>query len=89
MAKNLTDKEFETITEGYDNWTSVTGEVVYSHGRWSNLMTQVFYNSDEDKYIRVYWSVGATEYQDVDLNPSYITVEPVEEVRTVYKAVRG
>lgn len=57
-------------------------ESIYDHGSWTVSYSLVF--KYLDKFYRMGWRVGATEYQEVDFNPIVREVFPKEITKTVY-----
>ena len=80
---NETELKDLIYDEGNQDWWSVTKEEVVETGRWDLLMERVFTNTEV--FIRVNWRVPATEYQEVDLDPTYTQVKPVYKTVTVYE----
>lgn len=77
---------------GYDYdgsvWKEMTEETLEDSSRWSLYYSRVYQHTPSGKYFELLWERGATEYQEVELNPRYYEVEPVQKTVTVYKEVK-
>lgn len=80
---NETELKELIYDEGNEDWWSLTNEEVIETGRWDILMERIFTNGEV--FIRVNWRVAATEYQEVDPDPTYTQVKPVYKTVTVYE----
>jgi len=85
--KFVTPDEIEDLFYG-DRYQQVTEETVVSTSRWSNSIEQVLYDTADCKYYLAEWEVGATEYQDVDMEVILTQVEPYEVTVTKYRKVK-
>lgn len=79
-------EEIEDLFYGSD-YTQVTDECITDTSRWSNYVEQVFQHKGSGKYYRANWEVGATEYQDVDMEVTLTEVEPFLAQVTKYREV--
>lgn len=90
MLNSFTDADwFDLVVGDYDDqFKPVTEEEQTKSGRWNINIERVFKYLDEvDVYVRVYWTVGATEYQDVEPNYYFEFVKPVQKTITVYERI--
>ena len=67
-----------------DEYKQVTDEEVVNTSRWSQFMEQILQHKPSGDYYRANWEVGATEYQEVDLEVELTPVFPKEITKTIY-----
>ena len=80
----------QLLEENYNRaeWKEATSASIYSTTRWSVFYEQIWHSLVDDKYYRVTWSRGATEYQDEDNeNIDFYEVRPVTVSVVDYVAV--
>ena len=83
----FTEEDWEAIIYGdSENFKPVTEESIVDTDRWHNYFERVFQHKS-GRFVSVSWKVGATEYQECDLNPLGCEVRPVEKMVTVYEAI--
>lgn len=80
---NAEDLEELCWDSSFDDFTVVQKPVPIDTSRWAIQYEMVF--SKDEKFYRMNWEVGATEYQEVDFEPYVIEVFPVEKTITVYE----
>lgn len=88
-AENITRDEVELIGMVYgdfDTFDVAVPEHVEDTSRWSNHFAAVVKHKISDTYYEFNWEVGATEYQDNDLNLTVKQVWPYEETVTKYRS---
>ena len=88
-AEDITRNESELLGMVYgdfDTFDVVVDEHVTGTSRWSNHWSAVVKHAPSDTYFEFNWEVGATEYQDNDLNLTVHEVWPYEETVTKYRS---
>lgn len=66
------------------DFEDVVPESPYNKGRWAIFYSKVVKETATGNFFRVSWSVGATEYQDVELEPFIQQVYPIQVTKTEY-----
>lgn len=87
----LTKEDGRSIVyDCHEDWQPVEDDIIEST-RWSILHKGVFKHIPTNKYYVLYWSVGATEYQDERPfeceEPKPIEVQQVEKTVKVWENV--
>jgi hypothetical protein len=80
---NISDEEFEEITEG-DDYKPVTRSKIEDQRRWATMYSQVFQNTKDDTYWELTWQQGSTEQQECDLEATKVKVVPKQVTKTIY-----
>jgi hypothetical protein len=87
----LTKEEACNIICDFENDWETVSTSVDSNSRWSIHKSGVFKHLPTNKFYRLKWSEGATEYQDERpfeySDPDPIEVRPVEKTIIVYEQV--
>lgn len=82
--ENLTDIVYD-VHEAFD---TVTDSEIVDKYRWHVVYQKVVRNIETGKYYRLFWSQGATEYQDNGIEDVSIEeVRPVEVTKVEYVKV--
>lgn len=86
---NFTEDGWWEVTAGYaKGFQLIPGtSKEEKNGRWDLLCECVVKHVPTDTYVSVQWSVGATEYQEVEADYHYVIVEPFEETVISYRRV--
>lgn len=89
----LKKEEARDIVWGdHEDWETIATEITDT-GRWSIQKRGVFRHIPTGKYYQLWWSVGATEYQDEKpfeyTDPEPVEVHEVERVIKVWKPVQN
>ena len=87
----MTRDDFNDILWGdHPDYKIVEEPSVYRQSRWSVFKTAVAQHIPTGKFYQLDWGEGATEYQDGQCEPAYITeAKPVVVTKTVYNTVKG
>jgi hypothetical protein len=62
----------------------VVPESVYDTDRWTISYSKVVKEIATGNFFDISWAVGATEYQDVELEPFIQQVYPIQVTKTEY-----
>lgn len=82
---NYTEEDYqEIIWWDHPDYESVTGAKVDDTSRWSNFMSMIVRKVGTEEYYDLSWKVGATEYQECDLDAAMIRVYPKEVTQVIY-----
>ena len=72
-AKQLLEEDYDSL-----EWKAATAPSIYSTSRWSIFYEQIWHSLVNDKYYRVTWLRGATEYQDQGIDSiDFCEVRPI------------
>lgn len=87
----LTQEDGRDVVWGcHPDWVTVE-EQITDTSRWSIHHSGVFHHIPSNKYYSMWWSTGATEYQDEQAfdgyDPEPVEVEQVEKVVKVWQKV--
>lgn len=61
----------QVIDHDHEDWERASGLAIEDHSRWAVHQSQIFKHIPSGKYYEFYWSVGATESQDMDLDSMF------------------
>lgn len=89
MSKyDLTQEQLQGIRwDDYpdDNFKQVTNAEIYDQDRWHTYYEAVY--KWDDKFFKLSWGEGSTEYQEWDGDLVWFEVEPVEKTVIVFEPV--
>lgn len=78
-------EEWEEYFEGED-YAEVEPETITYQGRWSTCKEKIIKDTKDNKFYRLSWEDGSTEYQEMPWEDTYHTIERVEPyITTVTK----
>lgn len=82
--ENLTD----IVYDAHEDFATVADSEIVDKYRWHVVYQKVVRNNETGKYYRLFWSQGATEYQDNGIEDVSIEeVRPVEVTKVEYVKV--
>lgn len=81
----LTKEDLCDIVYGdHELFSDVTSEVLEGSSRWTLHYSKIVKDDVSGAFYRVFWEMGATEYQECELEPTMQRVYPKQVVTTVY-----
>ena len=81
---NLTDEDYsDIIFEDHPDYDTVVSQYSTDQSRWSTCYEMVC--AKGDKFYKLSWERGSTEYHEVDPDYKMWEVKPVEKTAVVYE----
>lgn len=76
------DEVDEIMYDNPEGWKTVEGPDITGQSRWHTQWTRVISNGE--KFFRIYWATGSTEYQDNLEDIMIVEVKPIQVTVTQY-----
>lgn len=83
--KEISEDQFDDMMFCNERYKVVVEEHPIKTTRWKTRYEAVVHDKEEDKFWKLSWLSGSTEYQEVDWNCTARQVNPVEKTIIMYE----